>query len=187
MVTPLEPGLVVDVLLEGGWQRHAAVVDVTPDTVELTPVDGPLALPGALDACAASLEWDHGLVGGELACGRDVLRFTPDRPLCVGGRSAPRVTARVEVALRLPAEGRALARTVNLGAAGMLVAGVALAVGDRVDFTLDLGGATVSGHGVVRRTTPDGEAGIAFADLPAASVRMLDRYVAERRGTAAAA
>jgi hypothetical protein len=186
----LEPGLVVDVVLDGGWRRTASVVRATPEAVDLQSVGAALVLPGQLRWCSAALEWRAG-TGAVRAAG--VVHRTDDadadlrlvpvaEPLKVQRRRFVRVPAELPAAVVAERARRVLARTVDVSVGGMLLAdATALAVGTAITFALDLGTATVSGGGRVVRATPQGARGVEFAELSAAGERTLARFVAERQ------
>jgi hypothetical protein len=184
----LEPGLVVDVVLDGGWRHPATVVATTKEAIDLGPIGGPLTLPGQLRWITATLEWRAaGSIarssGVLTAAGSHLLRLTPSgEPLRLQRRRFVRVPAELSAAVVSDSEHKMLARTLDVSVGGMLLSHAeALRVGDAVRFALDLGGSTVSGAGRVVRATPDGDRGIEFDGLQASGERVLGRFVAERQ------
>lgn len=184
----LEPGLVVEIVLDGGWRRPAAVLAASPGSVELAPMGEPLVLPGQLDWCTATLEWRANEAAARTAgvlhrASATRLRMVPvSEPLRVQRRRFVRVQAELTAAVVADESQRVLARTLDVSVGGMLLTNADdLAVGNDIRFALDLGGATVSGGGRVVRATPSGERGVEFSDLPTTGERMLSRFVAERQ------
>lgn len=188
MSNVLEAGQLLDVVLDGGWRVPMKVVKVDEDVVDLAGIDHPIALPGGVARCAATLEWRSGIgaaryEGTLLDSGHGGLRLEPaGTPAIVQRRRFVRVRAQVAAAVIASDEQRLLTQTVDLSVGGMLLSNAAgLGMDDRVRFALDLGGATVSGEGHVVRGTPDGGRGVAFEHLNAVSERMLGRFVADRQ------
>ncbi|WP_205698970.1 PilZ domain-containing protein [Conexibacter sp. SYSU D00693] len=184
----LEPGLVVDLVLDGGWRRTATVSSVATDAIGLAPCGGPLSLPGQLRWCQAALEWR---AGGAAARTDGILHTLEGGALSLAPIHAPervqrrrfvRVQAEVPAAIVAPDFGRMLAQTVDLSVGGMLVSDAqTLEVGRRIRFALDLSGEVVAGDGEVVRGTAAGARGVRFDELPASAERALSRFVAERQ------
>jgi len=177
----------VDVVLDGGWRVSASVLAVDDDHVELGPVDGPLALPGGLRWCPATITWKtkvgagnrHGiLIPSEE--GRLVLH-PHGKPLRIQRRRYVRVPAELTAAV-IGENGRLITRTVDVSVGGMLVEDAEeLSLSEEVRFALDLGTVTISGTGKVVRGTGDGARGLAFESLQGRAERALSRFIAERQ------
>jgi len=185
-----EPGVVADVVLDGGWRRHVHVLGGhTP--VLVRAVDGAARLPGTLLWCPGTLEWRIGHRAARLDA---VVTMVPEGfaltpigdPHTLQRRRFVRVAAAVPTAL--VAEDRHLvAKTVNLSLGGMLLADApGLRVEDPLQFALDLGGETVAGTGTVVRGAPDGSRGVRFEPLEGRAERALARFVTERQRRLAA-
>ncbi|PTL58149.1 hypothetical protein C7Y72_00025 [Paraconexibacter algicola] len=188
----LEPGVVADVVLDGGWRRHVHVSHAG-DPVLVRSIEGGTLLPGTLRFCPAALEWRVGSraarLDGVLTAHGDGFALTP-----VGAAHTIQRRRFVRVAAELPAalvaeDRRVLARTRNVSIGGMLLAGVPdLRLDERLRFALELGeDATVAGTGRVVRGAPDGTRGVQFEDLDGRSERALARFVTERQRSLAAA
>ena len=184
----LERDQPVDVVLDGGWHLTARVASVGPTHVDFAPVDAPLALPGQLRWCGATVSWRtrigaahrHGVLVP--VPGADLLRLHPvGDPAKVQRRQFVRVPAELSTAVIAP-DKRLTTRTLDVSVGGMLVAPAdTLVLADTVRFALDLGALTISGDGTVVRGSAEGTRGIRFCDLQGRSERALSRYVAQRQ------
>lgn len=185
MVELLAPGLIVDVVLEGGWRRTATITAAAQDALILEAPGDSLSLPTGLNWCNARLEWRQ---AGAAACttgvlhvpAAGVLRLVPiSGPLKVQRRRFIRVPVELPAAVVDPDAGRLLARTQDLSIGGMLLRDMALlGIGGMVRFALDLEGETVSGHGEVIRGTTEGARAVRFDDLNQSGERTLSHFVA---------
>jgi len=183
----LERNVPVDIVLEGGWHVTASVSSVDDSYVELSPVDGPLILPGELRWCTATISWRtrvgaahrHGVLV-PASEGR-LLLHPHGEPLRVQRRQFVRVPANLTAAV-IGEHGRIVARTIDVSVGGMLVeAAEDLALAEHVRFALDLGSLTISGTGQVVRGTGEGERGLRFESLQGRAERALSRFVAQRQ------
>ncbi len=183
----LQADEVVDLVIEGGWRQPARVTRIGENAVSLAMTGAPLVLPGGLTVCGGSIEWAS--PNGTLKV-RGVLRTegsglcleaAPDSP-ALQRRRFNRVPAHVGASLTGGRNARrTLTRTVDLSVGGMLVeAGPGINVNDRVQFALDLGGATVTGDGEVVRSSDDGALAVRFGHLPPTSERALSHFVADQ-------
>jgi PilZ domain len=177
----------VDIVLDGGWRLTARVASVGDEHVDLGPIDGPLALPGELRWCMATISW-RTRVGA--AHRRGMLVQGPNKHLRLQSLGeAVRIQRRrfVRVPADLPAaliadDRRLLTRTLDVSLGGMLVSPAdSLAIEDTVRFALDLGPLTISGDASVVRGTPEGARGVMFGPLQGAAERALSRFVASRQ------
>ena len=179
----------VDLVIEGGWRRPARVTRIGDNAVIVSTTDGSLRLPGGLAVCAGAIEW--GSPNGTLRV-QGVLRRGDDGALCLEAapdspalqrRRFDRIPAHLSASLIVGrTTRRTLTKTVDLSVGGMLVeAGPGLNVSDRVQFALDLGGATVTGDGEVVRSTADGALAVRFGHLPPTGERTLSQFVSDHR------
>jgi hypothetical protein len=184
----LEPDQPVDVVLDGGWHLTARVASVAREHVDFGPLDVPLALPGQLRWCGATISWRtrigaahrQGILVHAPAAG--MLRLHPiGNPMKVQRRRFVRVPAELSTAVIAP-DKRLTTRTLDVSVGGMLVAPAeTLVLEDTVRFALDLGAITISGGGTVVRGSSEGARGICFSDLQGRAERALSRYVAQRQ------
>lgn len=183
----LQRNVPVDIVIDGGWRLTACVTSVDDDHVELGPVEAPLALPGALRWCNATITWRtrtgaayrHGVLV-EAADGHLLLHPHGD-PLRIQRRQFVRVPAELAAAV-IGGHQRLVTRTLDVSVGGMLVASAEeLELAQRVRFALDLGSLTVSGTGTVVRGTGEGARGLRFEDLQGRAERALSRYIAQRQ------
>jgi len=186
----LEPGVVADVVLDGGWRRHVHVSD-SGSPIIVRPIEGGALLPGTLTWCPAALEWRVGhraaRLEGMLTAHEAGFALTPiGEPHTMQRRRFVRVAAEVPAAL-VAEDRRVVARTLNVSLGGMLLAGAPdLRVDESLQFALELGGQTVAGTGRVVRGAPDGSRGIMFEGLHGRAERTLARFVTERQRSLAA-
>ena len=184
----LERDQPVDVVLDGGWHLTARVASVAREHVDFAPLDAPLALPGQLRWCGATVSWRtrigaahrHGVLVPAPSAG--LLRLHPvGDPTKVQRRQFVRVPAELSTAVIAP-DKRLTTRTLDVSVGGMLVAPAdTLVLADTVRFALDLGDLTISGDGTVVRGGSEGTRGISFSDLQGRAERALSRYVAQRQ------
>uniref|UniRef100_UPI0035629335 PilZ domain-containing protein n=1 Tax=Paraconexibacter sp. TaxID=2949640 RepID=UPI0035629335 len=141
-----EPGVVADVVLDGGWRRNVTVIGGA-DPVLLRPIEGPATLPGTLTWCPACLEWRDGhraaRLNGMLTHAAEGFALTPiGSGRTLQRRRFVRVAAEVPAAL-VAHDQRVIARTINLSLGGMLVADAAdLRIDEPLQFALDVGSDT---------------------------------------------
>jgi PilZ domain-containing protein len=182
----LAPDQIVDICLAGGWRRTVRVDGVGDAHVDVTPVEGPPALPAGIELWEATIEWraERGLarLDGVLTAATGSLRF-----LETGGevvmqrRRSFRVSCAARVTIAGSAHGPVLTEAVDLSVGGMLLARAdSLSVGDQVRFAVTLGeGEILVGGGRVVRGTPFGHRALSFQDLTASQEQRLGRFIAE--------
>ena len=168
----LAPDQIVDVCLAGGWRRTVRVDGVGEAHVDVTPVEGPPALPAGIELWEATIEWraERGLarLDGVLTAATGSLRF-----LETGGevvmqrRRSFRVSCAAKVTVAGSAHGPVLTEAVDISVGGMLLARAdSLSLGDQVRFAVTLGeGEILVGGGRVVRGTPFGHRALSFQDL----------------------
>jgi hypothetical protein len=178
----------VDLMLDGGWRMAARVADVGRDSLDLAPLDTPLALPGPLRWCGATVTWAtklgsahrYGLLVAGPSPGTLRLHAAGD-PLQQQRRRYVRVPAEMSAVLIAPDQ-RLVTRTIDLSVGGMLVTSAeGLALRDPVRFALNLGNLSISGDGEIVRGTVEGLRAVRFRELQGRVDRALSRYVATRQ------
>ena len=182
----LAPDQIVDICLAGGWRRTVRVDGIGDSHVDVTPVEGPAALPAGIELWEATIEWraERGLarLDGVLTAATGSLRFLETgAEVVMQRRRSFRVSCAAKVTIAGSARGPVLAEAVDLSVGGMLLARAdSLSVGDEVRFAVTLGeGEILVGGGRVVRATPFGHRALSFQDLTDSQEQRLSRFIAE--------